>query len=64
MLRNEGILKMEIRLVHLIMVNEKIYLVINESQPKNGSLVVTLFKSFLHHCLFMTTINNIITQPL
>ena len=55
---------MEVRLVHLIMVNEKIYLVINESQPKNGTLVMTLFKSFLHHCIFMTTINNIITQPL
>jgi hypothetical protein len=55
---------MEIRLVHLIMVNEKIYPVINESQPKNGSLVMTLFKSFLYHCIFTTTINNIITQPL
>ena len=64
MLRNERILKMEIRLVHLIMVNEKNYLVINESQPKNGSLMMKLFKSFICHCIFTTTMNNIITQPL
>tara|TARA_R110002012_G_scaffold267399_1_gene451136 strand:- start:23235 stop:23414 length:180 start_codon:yes stop_codon:yes gene_type:complete len=59
MLRNERILKMEICLVILIMVNEKIYLVINESQPKNGMLVMTFFKSFLHHCILTTTKNNI-----
>ncbi|CAD5270587.1 hypothetical protein IMPR6_90182 [Imperialibacter sp. EC-SDR9] len=55
---------MEISLVHLIMVNEKIYLVINESQPKNGSPMMNLFKSFIRHCIFTTTMNNIITQPL
>ncbi|VVT35715.1 hypothetical protein IMPR6_90184 [Imperialibacter sp. EC-SDR9] len=64
MLRNEWTFKMKIRPLHLIMVNGNIYLVVNESQPKNGSFVMTLSKSFLHRCIFTTTINNIITQPL